>query len=238
MFDLFKKKSDMMVFNLEVYIDESLCFTMIWKIPKYLERIFRDSSTKVNENLLTLNYLRLKPDRFKDENLWISSKWNRIEIDVEKADCNFWVSSERFKEFSEKENLWFEFFPILVENKRKYLMSWRALPAYWSYDLDLEETEFHRFWIPKGDPNRVFRSDVIEYYNWKIFCDSWHIYKYITWEIKDKMEQENCRETLNSIQKTWKSSIKSSYKKKIWSHRRSPRTNPNRRLRNWNPRKI
>ena len=204
MFDLFKKKSDMRVFNMMIYFD-NWDFTVQRNAPKKLEKVFsrkRDKlcSKDVNSYLLSTNYMRLKPDRFKNENLTIFKKWpNYREIDVEEVTINFWVSSERFKEFSERENLWFEFFPVLVEDKRKYLMSWRALPTFRKLDLDTEETNFNRLWTVWDGKDMCFRSDVLEYYSWKVFCDNTHISKYITWEIKDKMEQENCRKTFNRI---------------------------------------
>ncbi len=114
-----------------------------------------------------------------------------IKLDVEDWDCDFWISNDRFKEFSERENLGLEFFPVLVENKRRYLVSWRKLPTFWSYDLDLEENEYDEYWLKKWEPNYVFSSDVIQYYDWKMFCGSAHVSKYITWDIKEKMEKEN-----------------------------------------------
>ncbi len=191
MFDIFKKKPTE-VYHLYTYWDKEGRIPVIRKPPKKIVQMFRNASTEINENLLLTNYLRLKPDRFKDENIWISQKGKiNIKLDVEQWDCGFWVSNDRFKEFSERENLGLEFFPVLVENKRRYLVSWRKLPTFWSYDLDLEENEYDEYWLKKWEPNYVFSSDVIQYYDWKMFCGSTHVSKYITWDIKRKMEKEN-----------------------------------------------
>ncbi len=107
MFNLFKKKEPVRIYNLHTFLDERSAER---DVPKKLSKVFwANRWSQVNNYMLSHNYLRLNPNRFKDENIWYFKKW-KIELDVEKADCGLWISSGKFKEFSEKENLWLEFF--------------------------------------------------------------------------------------------------------------------------------
>ncbi len=191
MFNLFKKKN-MNVYKVNTPYDDDGNLFILWLMPKKLNKMFLDnSSTSLDNKLLLVNYLRLKTDRFKNENLEISEKWEKyVSLDVEKVDWPFWLGSERFKKFSEKEKLWLEFFPVLVNEKRKYLVSWRKVPTFWDYDVDTDNTKMGRRWSIDREFNTVFRSDVIEYYSWKFFCNSYYNYKYIVWDIKEKLTKE------------------------------------------------
>jgi len=136
-------------------------------------------------------YLCLKPNMLKNTELELLEKRSNKRLDVESiAGTGFWCTSQRFKEFIEAEKIPLDFFPVLVEGERRYLTLCRRLDVLTGYELDLKKSDYKIYDGIISIHNEVFRSDVIEYYNYQFFSDVFHISKYVTEDFKMKLEKE------------------------------------------------
>ncbi len=183
--------------RLTIICEENGKYNREYNLSKKAMNVRNNAPLFVNEIAIT-KYLKLNPDKFKDHELEIESiGLKNGRDDIEHVLPEMELISPRFKEFAEKENLPFDFFPVLADGERRYLMMWRNLPVISDFEVDIEKSKYfpHDLNRIAGGGNMFFRSDFLEYYNFNIFCYIYHTYTFITDSLKQKLEIENFKLT-------------------------------------------
>ncbi|HLD84016.1 MAG TPA: hypothetical protein VI979_04150 [archaeon] len=139
--------------------------------------------------ILIHRYLMLHADKYQHSELSVVGETSKRRLDVESvAEEGIYCVSELFKRFVESEGIPFDFFPIIVEGERRYLMMWRRLPVISDYEVDVHRSQY----CDDGSlqiSSVVFRSDIIEHLGYRIFNDTSRSFIFVTDALKEKLEK-------------------------------------------------
>lgn len=182
----------MKIYKLKIFYEDGNR-NRAYKGPKDFYRLHEHMPPLFWRDLFMYKYLKLHPNKYADYELELLERNSSTRLDVEDmGEGGLWCASERFKEFSDKEQLGFDFFPVKVEKERRYLMAWRNLPVLTDYEVDTKKS---RFYIGNLSglldySGVVFRSDIIEYLGHQIFCDTTYTYRFVVDYLKEKLEKQ------------------------------------------------
>jgi hypothetical protein len=180
----------MIIYKLDLFYDRGNLYRNYLPPPKYNELLNYQEFIGF-DNLIIYKYLSVFKEKFKNYELEIHEKSSEKRLDAEMVTPMLWVVSERLKTCLESENVEMDFFPIKVEGERRYLMMWIRIPVITGYETYTSKAKF------VGDNKKinfnkaVFRSDILKYYNYKMFCDPTHIYLFVSDDFKRKLEDNN-----------------------------------------------
>ena len=172
--------------NVKHFDEEKYFIRHEW--PKYLWKLFMDIAASYISELFVYEYLKLHPNKFADEELEIFERNKRhTPLDIEACRISWiYIVSQKFKDFAGREWLPLDFFPVKVYGERRYMMMWRRLPHISKFE----------FYTEDGSPpdcltiDLVFRSDVLQFFGYRIFCTETYVPIFVDDVLRKKMEDE------------------------------------------------
>jgi len=112
-------------------------------LPKFYEESFYRKSPLGDPVIFNYCYFFLKPDRFKDVELEVRKKRSNTRYDVEPFSIGYtFLVSQKFKDVCTQELLPLDFFPVLSDGERWYIMMWRGVPVLGDYEVDVEASRY------------------------------------------------------------------------------------------------
>lgn len=170
----------MQIFHLDFYFEKGE-FNRIYYGLKDFDRFYHDTGHPFKIDLFFYKYLLLHPEKYQDVELPLIEKRSKNRYDVEYIAMNgMYCTSEKFKNVCNTHNIPFDFFPIKVEGERRYIMMCRRLPVISEFKLDVKASKIKERMSRDRDvddateisiKNWVFRSDIMEYFGYKVFSE-------------------------------------------------------------------
>lgn len=105
----------------------------------------------------------------------------------------------------QQEKIPFEFFPVLANGERRYLVFLYSLPTLMNHELDIKKSKTDLKGFPEFD-NPVFRRDILELHQYRMFSSFTHVFCFVTGELKKKFDQAGIQMSFYQrevIQKQW-----------------------------------
>lgn len=137
-------KNNKWVFWMQPPYNEKEEHDRINDIPKHLRTILDGTKYPMDRGAVVYNYLKLHPNKFAEDETGVCILNTEKRHDIEEAHTSIFLVTERFQQFCKKENLPLDFFPVLSEGERRYIMMWQTVPVLGEYEVDVEHSQYEK----------------------------------------------------------------------------------------------